>query len=125
MKYENNKFKRGLDEGQEPFPVSPKVGPYIVEKPIFGAKNYYYCTCGLSASQPFCDASHKGSAFKPIKFSLDEKSEQLHLCGCKLSTNAPFCDGSTCKKILSGEPFLEAQAALAEHQATMETSSSP
>jgi hypothetical protein len=37
MKFENNKFKRGLDEGEEPFPVSPKIGPYIVEKPVFGA----------------------------------------------------------------------------------------
>lgn len=39
------------------------------------------------------------------------------MCGCKLTTQAPFCDGTTCKKILSNEPFQEAQAALAEHQA--------
>lgn len=47
-KYENNKFKRGLDETDTAFPISPKVGPYIVEKPVFGAKNYFYCSCGLS-----------------------------------------------------------------------------
>ena len=43
FKYESNIFKRGLQENETPFPVSPKVGPYLVEKPIFGAKNYYYC----------------------------------------------------------------------------------
>jgi CDGSH-type Zn-finger protein len=75
QKYENRQFKRGLSEGEQAFPVSPKIGPYVVEKPVFGAKNYYYCTCGMSANQPFCDSSHKGSLFKPIKFSLDEKSE--------------------------------------------------
>jgi CDGSH-type Zn-finger protein len=85
-KYESKLFKRGLQPDETPFPVSPKVGPYLVDKPLFGAKNYYYCTCGLSSSQPFCDSSHKGTAFKPLKFSLDERSERLHMCGCKLST---------------------------------------
>jgi CDGSH-type Zn-finger protein len=92
-KFENRNFKRGLDEGEQPFPVQAKIGPYLVEKPVFGAKNYYYCSCGLSQNQPFCDSSHKGSAFKPLKFSLDERSERLHLCGCKLTSQAPFCDG--------------------------------
>ncbi len=36
------------------------------------------------------------------------------MCGCKLTTQAPFCDGTTCKKILNNEPFVEAQAALEE-----------
>jgi hypothetical protein len=47
-KFENNKFKRGLDEGETAFPISPKIGPYIIDKPVFGAKNYFYCSCGLS-----------------------------------------------------------------------------
>ena len=48
QKYENRSFKRGLDSNDAPFPVSPKIGPYVVNKPLFGAKNYYYCSCGLS-----------------------------------------------------------------------------
>lgn len=70
-KYENNKFHRGLYQTDVPFPVSPVVGPIVVEKPVFGAKNYYWCSCGMSRDQPFCDSSHKGTLFEPIKFSLD------------------------------------------------------
>ena len=53
--------------------------------------------------QPFCDSSHTGTTFKPLKFSLDEKSKSMHMCGCKLSSKAPFCDGITCEKLLNGE----------------------
>ena len=70
---------------------------------IFGAKNYFWCSCGMSMKQPFCDSSHTGTLFKPLKFSLDEKSKSMHLCGCKLSSKAPFCDGVTCEKLLNGE----------------------
>ena len=90
--------------------MSPKIGPYVVEKPVLGAKNYYWCSCGLSSKQPFCDSSHKGSAFEPIKFSIDERSTNMHLCGCKLSSQKPFCDGETCRKILGGEEFDAAEA---------------
>lgn len=47
-KYENKNFKRGLNPDEKPFPVSSKVGPYIIDKPMFGAKNYYWCSCGMS-----------------------------------------------------------------------------
>ena len=66
---------------------------------MFGAKNYFWCACGMSKGQPFCDGSHHGTAFKPIKFSLDTKKESMNLCGCKLSKEAPFCDGETCLKM--------------------------
>ncbi len=99
-----------MQPDETPFPVSPKVGPFIVDKPIFGAKNYYWCSCGMSKNQPFCDSSHTGSLFKPLKFSLDEKSNNMHLCGCKFSTQKPFCDGETCRKILGGEKFDAAEA---------------
>jgi len=82
---------RGLPEDEAPFPVSSRIGPYIVEDPIFGAKNYYWCACGMSKSEPFCDKSHKGTAFKPIKFSLDQRADKIYLCGCKFTTKAPFC----------------------------------
>ncbi len=54
---------------------------------------YYFCVCGKSADQPFCDGSHKGSGFKPKKFELDE-SDEAWLCRCKHTGNAPYCDGS-------------------------------
>ena len=57
----------------------------------------------MSRKQPFCDSSHTGTAFKPLKFSLDEKASSMHLCGCKLSTKAPFCDTVTCQKLMNGE----------------------
>jgi CDGSH-type Zn-finger protein len=95
QKYGKKEFKRGLQpvDGEHPFPVTPRIAPYEVKDPIFGAKNYYWCSCGMSKQQPFCDSSHVGSSFKPIKFSLDEKTDVMHMCGCKLSKNAPFCDG--------------------------------
>jgi hypothetical protein len=48
QKFEARAYKRGLLESEEPFPISPRVGPYEVEKPIFGTKNYYWCSCGMS-----------------------------------------------------------------------------
>lgn len=56
-------------------------------------KTYYYCTCGNSAKQPFCDGSHKGSDFAPKAFTA-ETTGIASLCQCKHTENAPFCDGS-------------------------------
>jgi CDGSH-type Zn-finger protein len=55
-------------------------------------KEYYYCACGLSKNQPFCDGSHKGSPYTPIKFKA-EKADN-YLCMCKHSKNLPYCDGT-------------------------------
>lgn len=101
-KFESQKFKRGLqiEHGETPYPVSPKIGPYEIANPIFGAKNYYWCTCGMSKNQPFCDSSHQGTDFKPLKFSLDQPADKMFLCGCKLTHKAPFCDGQTCMCML-------------------------
>lgn len=57
------------------------------------AGTYYWCACGKSAKQPFCDGSHKGSSFAPKAFTLEEK-KTVYLCQCKHSKNPPFCDGS-------------------------------
>ena len=97
-KFKRENFKRGLQakHGETPYPVSPKIGPYEIKDPLFGAKNYYWCSCGMSSKQPFCDSSHVGTEFKPIKFSLDEPQKVIFICGCKLSHKAPFCDGQTC-----------------------------
>ena len=56
-------------------------------------KNYFWCSCGKSQNQPFCDGSHKGSEFTPVRFSA-EKTGDVWLCGCKSTSNQPFCDGS-------------------------------
>lgn len=54
---------------------------------------YYWCACGKSNSQPFCDGSHKGTGFSPKKVDLAE-SKTVAWCMCKQSNNPPFCDGS-------------------------------
>ena len=56
-------------------------------------KEYYFCACGLSKSQPFCDGSHAGTEFKPKAFAA-EKDGEAFLCACKHTAGAPFCDGS-------------------------------
>ncbi|MBL4775527.1 MAG: CDGSH iron-sulfur domain-containing protein [Mariprofundus sp.] len=56
-------------------------------------QEYHFCTCGKSKSQPFCDGSHIGSAFKPRVIASDNDQEAW-LCACKHSRNTPFCDGT-------------------------------
>lgn len=56
-------------------------------------EEYYFCTCGRSNNQPFCDGSHKGTSFTPKVFTAD-KDEEAYLCQCKHTSNAPFCDGT-------------------------------
>lgn len=58
--------------------------------------DYAWCACGRSSKQPFCDGSHRGSTFSPVKFSPDESAEK-YLCMCKRTKNPPFCDGSHAK----------------------------
>lgn len=59
-------------------------------------EEYYFCTCGKSANQPFCDGSHKGTEFTPKPFTAEETGE-AYLCQCKQTANAPFCDGTHAK----------------------------
>jgi CDGSH-type Zn-finger protein len=70
--------------------VCVQKSPYKLE---LEAGDYYWCSCGLSKNQPFCDSSHKGSTFKPVKFTLEQK-ETKRMCGCRATANQPFCDGS-------------------------------
>jgi CDGSH-type Zn-finger protein len=65
--------------------------PFAVD--VEAGKTYYWCACGKSASQPFCDGSHKDTSFTPLEFTA-EKTETVYLCGCKQTGGAPFCDGT-------------------------------
>jgi CDGSH iron-sulfur domain-containing protein 3 len=75
-------------------PVVPQKAPYAVE--VEAGKDYFWCSCGRSASQPFCDGSHKGTGFVPLKFT-PQSSGTVHFCGCKQSNRPPFCDGTHSK----------------------------
>jgi CDGSH-type Zn-finger protein len=72
-------------------PKIAQTGPYAVE--VEAGKSYSWCSCGQSANQPFCDGSHKGGEFTPVKFEATE-SKTVYLCGCKHSADKPFCDGT-------------------------------
>jgi CDGSH-type Zn-finger protein len=65
--------------------------PSAVE--LEGGKTYYWCSCGLSKNQPFCDGTHKGTAFTPVAHTA-AASGVAYLCSCKQTNAAPLCDGS-------------------------------
>jgi len=71
-------------------PACPQKAPYAVD---LAPGDYWWCACGQSKKQPFCDGSHKGSGFAPVKFTLD-KAEKVWLCGCKRTGKKPMCDGT-------------------------------
>ena len=71
-------------------PQIAQKAPYPVE--VEAGKSYFWCACGKSAKQPFCDGSHKGSSFAPVKYTAEE-SKKVFFCGCKHSAKTPLCDG--------------------------------
>lgn len=76
-----NKMSKGKIVQKSPYSLEMEPG------------TYYWCACGESSKQPFCDGSHKGTAFSPIKEVLEE-SKKVHWCGCKQSNRGGFCDGT-------------------------------
>ena len=77
--------------------TTPKIAqaaPFPVE--VEAGKTYFWCSCGQSAKQPFCDGSHKETGLTPQKFTAEE-SKTVYFCGCKATGNAPLCDGAHSK----------------------------
>lgn len=72
-------------------PIIAQKSPFPVE--VTEGKTYFWCACGKSAKQPFCDGSHKGSEFAPVKWQA-EANRTVWFCGCKHSARSPLCDGS-------------------------------
>ena len=72
-------------------PVRALDTPCAVE--VEQGKSYFWCSCGQSGKQPFCDGSHSGTDFTPLKYTAEE-SKTLYFCGCKATQKQPLCDGS-------------------------------
>jgi mannose-6-phosphate isomerase-like protein (cupin superfamily) len=72
-------------------PIPARLKPCLVE--VQAGRTYWWCSCGRSANQPFCDGSHKGTPFVPRKF-VAAATEEVLLCACKHTSTPPFCDGA-------------------------------
>ncbi|HEX2655276.1 MAG TPA: CDGSH iron-sulfur domain-containing protein [Xanthobacteraceae bacterium] len=71
--------------GRQPVPVDVVAG-----------QSYWWCTCGSSKSQPFCDGSHQGTTFAPVEW-VAEQTRRVFFCACKRSAKGALCDGSHSK----------------------------
>jgi len=72
-------------------PEMPQKAPYVVD--VTAGDTYYWCACGKSKTQPYCDGSHKGTDFSPVAFTA-EKTQSVFLCGCKQTGHPPYCDAT-------------------------------
>ncbi len=72
-------------------PVAAQNAPFPVE--VEAGKKYFYCACGRSKKQPFCDGSHSGTDFKPTLIEVEE-TKTIYFCGCRTSKKGHLCDGS-------------------------------
>jgi CDGSH-type Zn-finger protein len=75
----------------------PKIGgrePVLVE--LVAGETYWWCRCGRSKSQPFCDGSHEGTPFEPLEWTAD-RDRLVNFCTCKRTARGPICDNSHLK----------------------------
>lgn len=75
-------------------PIIAQKAPYPFE--VTEGKTYFWCSCGKSANQPFCDGSHKDTGLSPVKYTA-EADKKVFFCGCKSSGKVPLCDGTHSK----------------------------
>jgi CDGSH iron-sulfur domain-containing protein 3 len=72
-------------------PVIANRAPFAVD--VVAGQTYWWCSCGRSKRQPFCDGTHNPTQFKPVRF-VAERTGQVWFCGCKHTKKAPKCDGT-------------------------------
>jgi CDGSH-type Zn-finger protein len=72
-------------------PRIAKREPYAVE--VEAGKTYWWCACGLSQDQPFCDGSHASTEITPVEYQATSTGT-VYLCGCKRTSDVPLCDGT-------------------------------
>lgn len=77
-----------MSEGK---PVPAQLEPYKVA--VEKGRRYFWCACGLSAKQPFCDGAHKQVGLAPLAYVAEETGD-LWFCGCKATNGKPLCDGT-------------------------------
>ena len=70
-----------------------RAGESAIAVDVIKDESYYWCSCGKSAKQPFCDGSHKSTDFTPLAYKAEE-TKKMFFCACKQTNNQPFCDGS-------------------------------
>ena len=69
-----------------------KAGSSPIGIVVEEGKSYFWCTCGKSSKQPFCDGSHKETEFTPLAYKAEE-SKKVFFCTCKQTDDQPLCDG--------------------------------
>ncbi|MEM7178545.1 MAG: CDGSH iron-sulfur domain-containing protein [Pseudomonadota bacterium] len=75
-------------------PIIAQKAPFPVE--VTEGKTYFWCACGRSSRQPFCDGSHKETGLEPVRYTA-KKDGKVFFCGCKASEKLPLCDGTHSK----------------------------
>lgn len=100
-------------------PIIAAKAPAMTD--LEAGKDYFWCACGRSKNQPFCDGSHAGTGINPVKFTAD-KSKKAALCQCKGTANQPFCDGSHAQlgNAQIGDPAPEPKSEIPQAKATPE-----
>ena len=88
-------------------PVVARPKPCLVN--LEAGRTYFWCSCGRSANQPYCDGSHKGTGFEPLKFTATAENSETLLCGCKHTSTPPYCDGAH-TNLPGGSPLDDPQS---------------
>jgi len=91
LTYSSLEGKCAMTKPAGSLPLIAQKAPFPTE--VQAGRSYWWCACGMSKKQPFCDGSHKGSDFSPVEYKADA-ARAVYFCGCKQSKNGALCDGS-------------------------------